>query len=614
MSAIITPQYGVSNLAVSQKGSNIYYVSNNKLYRSIDFGQTFTEYSLDVVVSSNLLGGNIPTKQLSFSNTYGGEDNHTEVKEIYDWRGGKVYMLVVFRQSGLWFIDNFESPENFNLNNAIQCVRLGTTTNGASGDFMWHIDVSIDGKYQVGMGVLNNNTWNMKDLQIVKADISLGRNVLPETIGFYRDQSLPSNDHARIHHDTVSMSYNGDVVLFQVNQGYYVVGKKYTIPTTGNEIFNFFKINFQGLGGELGFNSNYFSSIHRNVHFQFDKILIFNREIKEGVDTPLLLEVNYSDIIYTIDNYIEGLSSLPDYNVSGTDYPVIPEYQEYITISSELQRNIDISSLTDRVYKIKNNAHNYQIMTSYQFDYTITGGYNNPVIVSDDNMVTFKILSVPNYSMQHGFNFARNIYRTNYNPIYTIYNTATSIYIEIGIFKVPCFKEGTCILALQDNKEKYTPIEQLQEGDYVKTFRNGYVPIYKIGHRSFQNFSHDERIKDRIYLLTPSQYPSLNEDLYLTGCHSVLEDELTEIQRKKSVETMSRLFVTDSKYRLWTMNDERAIPYQSDEKTTVWHFALEHPDEKMNYGVFANGLLVECTSKLRMDSYFKSSGDTIFNE
>jgi hypothetical protein len=62
------------------------------------------------------------------------------------------------------------------------------------------------------------------------------------------------------------------------------------------------------------------------------------------------------------------------------------------------------------------------------------------------------------------------------------------------------------------------------------------------------------------------------------------------------------------------MNDERAIPYQSDEKTTVWHFALEHPDEKMNYGVFANGLLVECTSKLRMDSYFKSSGDTKFNE
>lgn len=43
--------------------------------------------------------------------------------------------------------------------------------------------------------------------------------------------------------------------------------------------------------------------------------------------------------------------------------------------------------------------------------------------------------------------------------------------------------------------------------------------------------------------------------------------------------------------------DERAEPWNSQGTYTIWHFALEHYDEKMNYGVYANGgLLVETCS------------------
>ena len=54
--------------------------------------------------------------------------------------------------------------------------------------------------------------------------------------------------------------------------------------------------------------------------------------------------------------------------------------------------------------------------------------------------------------------------------------------------------------------------------------------------------------------------------------------------------------MTDKKYRLTAFVDERAIPWNSEGAYTIWHFALENENEKMNYGVYANGLLVETCS------------------
>jgi hypothetical protein len=49
--------------------------------------------------------------------------------------------------------------------------------------------------------------------------------------------------------------------------------------------------------------------------------------------------------------------------------------------------------------------------------------------------------------------------------------------------------------------------------------------------------------------------------------------------------------------------DEKAVPWVSEGKYTIWHFALEHPDIRMNYGVYANGLLVESSSIRYMKNY-----------
>jgi hypothetical protein len=56
-------------------------------------------------------------------------------------------------------------------------------------------------------------------------------------------------------------------------------------------------------------------------------------------------------------------------------------------------------------------------------------------------------------------------------------------------------------------------------------------------------------------------------------------------------------YVTDKHYRLIACADARAEPYAVEGLFNIWHLALEHDDQYMNYGIYANGLLVETTSK-----------------
>jgi hypothetical protein len=55
--------------------------------------------------------------------------------------------------------------------------------------------------------------------------------------------------------------------------------------------------------------------------------------------------------------------------------------------------------------------------------------------------------------------------------------------------------------------------------------------------------------------------------------------------------------VTDDKYRLMAHLDNRAVPYEKEGVFNIYHIALENENNYWNYGIFANGLLVETCSK-----------------
>lgn len=162
---------------------------------------------------------------------------------------------------------------------------------------------------------------------------------------------------------------------------------------------------------------------------------------------------------------------------------------------------------------------------------------------------------------------------------------------------VPCFKDDSKILCFKEGIEVYVKVQDMRKGDLVKTLKHGYLPVNMIGTSKLYNSGDALRGQNRLYLCSVEQYPSLTEDLVITGCHSILEDFITEKQREGTIDIVGRIMVTDAKYRLMAFLDERATPYLEEGNFNIWHIALDNDNYYMNYGIYANGLLVETCSK-----------------
>ena len=55
------------------------------------------------------------------------------------------------------------------------------------------------------------------------------------------------------------------------------------------------------------------------------------------------------------------------------------------------------------------------------------------------------------------------------------------------------------------------------------------------------------------------------------------------------------------KFRFPTCLDDRANVYETQGDYTIYHLALENEDYFSNYGIYANGLLVETASKYDLE-------------
>ena len=160
-----------------------------------------------------------------------------------------------------------------------------------------------------------------------------------------------------------------------------------------------------------------------------------------------------------------------------------------------------------------------------------------------------------------------------------------------------CFKKDTKILCFKENKEIYTQIQNIKKNDLIKTSKNGYLRVNFIGKSIIQNPGNNDRTLDRLYKCSKDNYPDLTEDLFITGGHSILVDNLTEIEKQKTNKAWGKLQKTDDKYRLMASIDQKSEPYQQQGEFTIYHIALENQDHYGNYGIYANGLLVETCCK-----------------
>ena len=154
---------------------------------------------------------------------------------------------------------------------------------------------------------------------------------------------------------------------------------------------------------------------------------------------------------------------------------------------------------------------------------------------------------------------------------------------------------------------KQIKVEDLTIGTLVKTKYDGFKPIVKIITGKIKNnpqYQHgvSEYNKNQLYVCPKDNFNELFEDLVITSNHSILVFPIPEDKKKQILDFMGDIYVTDRKYRVPACLDERCIVYPEEGTFPIYHFALEKECQLSNYGVFANGLLVETASIFDVNS------------
>ena len=326
--------------------------------------------------------------------------------------------------------------------------------------------------------------------------------------------------------------------------------KRTTLSRSGGA----FQMSVQDISG----NIDYMTVSLREPSVQiplFSKMTLENKTILS--DLP-----NKTDFIQ-IEKYV---------NTSGDEYTSAGDNAQYVTV--RIYNPYD----TCQVYHIDDN-HDVLEVTQSNFP---------------DSVIRRDLLNTDYWFVKMPFSYAVATSGTSSSSSSSSNNSSNSDLI--------CFLQGTKITCkdTETYEEVEVPIESIKKGMLVKTYKHGYVPVNMTACRTMKNANDYKREKNRLYKCSPTQYESLYEDLFITGCHSILEDAITDKQYEVTQQLLGEFFITDGKCRLMAMCDPRAKPYVSNEECVIWHICLDHVDELMNYGIYANGLLVESCSEVNI--------------
>ena len=257
-------------------------------------------------------------------------------------------------------------------------------------------------------------------------------------------------------------------------------------------------------------------------------------------------------------------------------------------------------------------ATNNYIYTSYNYGATWTEVGNSTIqnwtgVASDSSGLNFvAVIDEINpgqggiyTSPDSGVNWYMSTTITTGSPWSCVTSDSAGLNLAAGgdtsiIYITACFLEGSKILT----SEGYISIENLKKGDLIKTFNGDFIPIIMLGKKEIYHSASEERIEDQLYKCCQDKYPEIFEDLVITGRHSVLVEEfIDENQKERTRKVNNGILTIENKYRLPSCADERAVVYETPGKYTIYHFALENDDDYLLHGIYANGLLVETTSK-----------------
>jgi hypothetical protein len=183
-----------------------------------------------------------------------------------------------------------------------------------------------------------------------------------------------------------------------------------------------------------------------------------------------------------------------------------------------------------------------------------------------------------------------NIIRYHHNGTTTQAPAAFPFTVRNVSGSIPCFGEGTQILTIENEEEKYVAVEKLVEGSVVKTYKHGARKIAKIVTGSFINDPQEP--KRCMYKLPKTD--AMTNDLILTGGHAVLVDE-----SPKGLQ-----FKIDDKYLSFAENNADFVKIDDHQIYKYYNFSMENDGDKdRRFGVWANGVLCETPSEKQLESF-----------
>ena len=181
---------------------------------------------------------------------------------------------------------------------------------------------------------------------------------------------------------------------------------------------------------------------------------------------------------------------------------------------------------------------------------------------------------------------------------------------------IQCMRKGTSIACFRNNRHAQVPIEEVKVGTLVKTNKHGYKKVTHVRHTDMKNVLHLDQLSV-MYCMTKDKHSELTDDLYLTGGHSILLDQLTDDEHAKmhSIDWPNHFYEVHGKKKLLAMhsNNFEAVVVND----IVYNIVLEQADDRddfYSYGIYANGCLIESCNKASLGAEHVKDTSKIFQD